>query len=165
MNPQVCYAPRIRFKPEWAYAHKPGMRAESFVYPFNFNVVANNVPQENFAWRLDDDVPYVIRGILFPEIGTAEQGQSLPGQAAMVRIRDGYGNPLTNCLTTNDYVLALGAAGQSGFGNLNGGGFPFPAEVYCERGSIITFDFQIPGDGSSVLVIGTLIGAKLYQDC
>ena len=72
-NRNVCYAPGVRFKPEWAYAVPKGMRAESFILPFSFQVLADGNIQENYPWKLDDDVPWMFRAVLFPQLGTAEQ--------------------------------------------------------------------------------------------
>lgn len=160
----VCYDSSKLFKPEWAYPNRQGRRAESFILPFSFNVLANGSAQENYSWRLDDDVPYVLRAILFPLIGTA-QG---PTSGMLVRIRDCYGNPLTNCISTNDYVLAAGAIGQSGFDAINAAGFPLGCEIECEPGGVITFDFQIPqpsGGQRVELIQGTMYGAKLFEEC
>lgn len=168
-----CYRPDILYKPEFAYTPVKGMRAESFVLPFSFNVLADGNPQLGYGWKLDDDTPWMFRAILFPQIGTAEGvnsgGSNLTGHAGLVRIRDTRGNLLTNCIPTDDFVLAVGAIGQSGFNAINASGFPFGCEIDCERGGVITFDFQIPqgflDPGTYLTVAGTMIGAKLFEEC
>ena len=37
----ICYNPGILYKPEGMYAPPAGYRAESFLVPFSFNVLAN----------------------------------------------------------------------------------------------------------------------------
>ena len=168
MNPLRFYDPSKKFKPEWAYQPLPGFRLESFVLPFSFMVPIDGQVHENYGWKLDDDVPWVFRAALFPELGTAEKVISA-GFPGLVRIRDTYGNPLTNCIETNDFVLAAGALCQSGFSQINAAGFPFGCEVQCERGGVIVFDFQIPntagGAVQTVAIQGTIFGAKLFEDC
>jgi len=174
VKPNICYEPSILYKPEFAYAPPSGYRAESFVIPFSFNVTANGQIQPNFPWKLDDDVPWVWRGMLFPQCGTAEAinaGGSgvagLNGTPLLVAVRDTNGNYLTTSPDSN-LVLAWGAIGQSGFDSINAFGFPFGCEVLCEPGGVITFDFKIPaigGAAAQVQVQGTMIGCKLFKDC
>lgn len=168
MKPGVCYDRSKLWKPEFAYPTirtigSKKYRAESFILPFAFTVTANGSAQENFPWKLDDDVPWLFRGIVFPQCGTVEG----PPTGFLVRIRDCYGNFLTNCSTTNDYVLAGGAWGQSAINSINAFGFPLGCESENERGGVITFDFQIPAPGGSFVtpVQGTILGAKLFEEC
>ena len=162
----VCYEPKILYKPQFAYPAPQGFRAESFVLPFTFQVPADGKLYQNMPWRLDDDVPFVLRGIVFPQIGTAQQNAGTgtyiftPGQ---VRIRDTYGNPMSLGL-----VLSFGPQGQSGFATgdtaaqqisggasgINAWGFPFDCEVYCEPGGAILFDFQL-ATNAGVATAGT----------
>lgn len=156
---QVCYAPRVLYKPQFAYKPRPGYREESFILPFNFSVPADGKLYENFPWKLDDDVPYLLKAMVFPEIGTSQQ--ILP---SLVRVRDTYGNPMSQGL-----VLSFGAQGQSGFAGINAFGFPFDCEVECEKGGVILFDFQIdanssPGPGIAGLSIAgdLFVEANIY---
>lgn len=165
MNSNVCYAPSVEFKPEWAYRLPKGYRGESFMLPFSFSVPVNGAIQVGYPWRLDDDVPWIWRGVVFPQIGTAQIPGGNPG---LVRIWDPFGNPLTNCPETNDFVLGWGVIGQSGFSAINAFGFPLGAEIECPPGGVIQFDFQIPqaaGGPSVAQVQGTMLGVKLFEDC
>jgi len=174
VKPNICYAPSILYKPEFAYAPPVGFRAESFVLPFSFSVLANGQIQQNFPWKLDDDVPWVWRGMLFAQCGTAEAVNSggsgvagLVGTSMKVAVRDTNGNALTTSAYSN-VVLAWGAIGQSGFDSINAFGFPFGCEILCEPGGVVMFDFKIPavnGLAVQVQVQGTMIGAKLFKDC
>lgn len=162
----VCYAPSVRFKPEWAYQIQKGYRGEPFVLPFSFPVTANGQIQIGATWKLDDDVPWLWRGLVFPQIGTAQIGTI--GNPGMVRLWDPYGNPLTNCKETNDFVLAVGVIGQSGFNSINAFGFPLGSEIECPQGGVIQFDFQIPvvaGQPAQVTMQGTMLGIKLFEAC
>jgi hypothetical protein len=184
LNPNICYAPSVKFKPEWAYASPKGKRLESFVVPFSFSVTANGQVQENFPWKLDDDTDWYFRGVIFPQAGTAEAANAgttpYVGNPALVRIRDPYGNPITNgdpivgVAGSRDLVLAVGAIGQSAFyeasfnGPINASGFPFGWEIYCGRGGVILFDFLIPvltGAPNPVQMQGTMLGAKAFDEC
>ena len=148
VKPNICYAPSILYKPEFAYAPPDGYRAESFIVPFSFNILANGEIQADNPWKLDDDVPWVWRGMVWPQVGTAEQvnatSSGILGTPMLTRVRDTHGNPLSTCNQTNGYVLGFGAIGQSGFDNINAFGFPFGCEIQCEPGGVILFDFQIP---------------------
>ena len=183
----ICYAPSVKFKPEWAYRAPKGKRLESFVVPFSFSVPANGQVQENYPWKLDDDTDWLFRGIVFPQAGTAEAYNGVTGASpwvgnpALVRIRDPYGNPITNgdpitgVAASRDLVLAVGVISQSGFfdGNLEGSpihafGFPFGCEILCGRGGVILFDFLIPvltGAPNPVQMQGTMLGAKVFAEC
>lgn len=175
VKPNICYEPNILYKPEFAYAPPQGYRAESFIIPFSFQVMANGEIQADNPWKLDDDVPWVFRGMVWPQVGTAEAVNAggsgvagLTGSAMLVRVRDTNGNPLTTCNATNGYVLSMGAIGQSGFDSINAFGFPFGCEILCEPGGVILFDFQIPipaGGPQVVTVNGTMLGVKLFKDC
>lgn len=167
-NSKVCYDPSILYKAEGMYPPPQGFRAESFIIPFSFNVLANGELQSGFPWKLDDDVPWVFRGMLWPQCGTAEAINTggLTGNPMLVRVYDTNGNPLTNCPTTNNLVLSMGAIGQSGFNSINAFGFPFGCEIQCEPGGVITFDFLIPYPTPTQLVVqGTMLGCKLFKVC
>lgn len=165
MNRDICYAPSLKYKPEFAYKLPTGYKGDSFVLPFSFTVPANGQVQIGYTLKLDDDVPWIWRGLVFPQIGTAQAGAGNPG---LVRLWDPYGNPITNCKETNDFVLAVGVIGQSGFGNINAFGFPLGSEIECPPGGVIQFDFQIPvvtGAPAEVQMQGTLLGVKVFEDC
>lgn len=176
MRPNVCYEPSILYKPEGAYSPIAGYRAESFLVPFSFTVLANGQLQANYPWKLDDDVPWGFRGLVFAEIGTAEAVNAggvgvsgLTGTPMLVRIWDTHGNSLTNANQNsnpqnqkNDLVLAMGVAGQSGFDSINAFGFPFGCEVLCEPGGTILFDFQIPSNSPPAsLTINATTGSMI----
>ena len=72
VKPNICYEPNILYKPEFSYAPPQGYRAESFIIPFSFQVMANGEIQADNPWKLDDDVPWVFRGMVWPQVGTAE---------------------------------------------------------------------------------------------
>lgn len=133
------YDPSRQWKPQWAYLTPEGQRDEPFFVPFAFQVLANGLLQPGFPWVLDDDVPYLIRGIVFPQIGTAE-GRS----PALCRIWDTQGNAIGRGSVPP--VLALSAWCQSGFNSINAFGFPVEFEVLCAPGGTLVFDFQLPSN-------------------
>lgn len=143
----TCENPAALFKPQWAYRTPEGYRDDFYVIPFSFQVAADGALHLGFPVQLDDDVPYLIRGIIFPMIGTAQPlYNEIPALAfpGLVRMWDSHGNPLTEGL-----VLALGVWGQSGFADaktpsgINAFGFPIEPEVECSPGGAVIFDFQL----------------------
>lgn len=168
----TCQYPRDRFKPQWAYATPAGFRDEPYLVPFKFLVAADGLVHLGLPWSLDDDQPYIVRGIIFPAIGTAQPGANvIPRTAfpALCRIQDSEGNPLSDGL-----VLALGVWSQSGFTDaatptgINAFGFPVEPEVMCAPGGTLLFSFQMSTDAvpaSFTFVVGgtTLIFfARVY---
>lgn len=154
INRRRCYDPSRIFKPQWAYSVPAGTRPEVFLVPFTFQVPADGLIHPGYPWRLDDDVPYVMHGIVFPQIGTGQQIQPPPPIApggplaginypvpALCRITDTQGNPLSP--QSSAPVLALGVMSQSGFNSINAFGFPIEPAVLCSPGGVVLFDFQL----------------------
>jgi hypothetical protein len=143
----TCENPAALFKPQWAYKTPAGYRDDFYLIPFSFQVPADGMLHLGFPVQLDDDVPYLIRGIIFPMVGTAQPlYNQIPPLAfpGLVRMWDSHGNPLTEGL-----VLALGVWAQSGFSDantptgINAFGFPLEPEVECSPGGAVIFDFQL----------------------
>lgn len=140
MNRPGCFDPTSKFKPQWAYATPDGFRDEIYEYPFSFTVLADGkTPALNLPLQLDDDVPSILRAIVFPNCGPSLSSTQFP---AFVRIRDSNGNPLSDGL-----VLAAGVYGLSGAANANAFGFPFEPEILCAPGGTIVFDFLVGSNG------------------
>lgn len=165
----TCEDPAALYKPQWAYKTPEGYRDDFYVIPFSFLVPADGLLHLGFPVQLDDDVPYLVRGIIFPMIGTAQPNyNTIPPMAfpGLVRMWDSHGNPLTEGL-----VLALGVWGQSGFADaktptgINAFGFPIEPEVECSPGGAVIFDFQlntnaVPAtltDGSSSILFASVV--------
>lgn len=135
------------YKPQWAYKTPEGFRDEPYTLPFLFTVSGSGlVPATDLPLQLDDDVPFIVRGIYFPQIGTAT---GLTGQIpAVCRIRDSHGYSLSQNggpgfqTLASDLILALGAYCLTG---TDGGafGFPIEPEVICEPGGTLLFDFLV----------------------
>jgi hypothetical protein len=140
MNRPGCFDPSAKFKPQWAYQTPDGFRDELYLYPFSFTVLADG---KTFALslplQLDDDVPTILRAILFPNCGPNPSSFDFP---AFVRITDSNGNPLSDGL-----ILAAGVYGLSGGENQNAFGFPFEPEIVCAPGGAILFDFLVSSNG------------------
>lgn len=144
--------PSDQWKPQWAYPTPDGYRDEPFVVPFTFTVLADGFIHKAFPWHLDDDVPYLIRAILFSQVGTGvAPGPSNPGSfgfPALMRITETHGNPLSQT-DPSPLCLTLGAWCQSPAFNgaaaqvQNAFGFPIEPEIECAPGGTILFDFQI----------------------
>ena len=174
LKSNICYEPGILYKPEFAYQPPDGYRAESFVLPFSFQVTANGQLQTGLPWKLDDDVPWNWRGMVWPQVGTAQGINAggagvagLVGTPCLVALRDTHGNYLTTSPNQN-LVLGMGASAQSGFSSINAFGFPFGCEIPCEAGGVVLFDFLIPPPGGTSAVVtvnGTMLGVKLFKDC
>jgi hypothetical protein len=141
-NQPDCYDPTLLFKPQWAYATPPGYRDELYLIPFQFGVPATGQLVQGLTVQMDDDVPFYLRAIVFPQIADFQLvgGVSNPG---LVRVYDSRGNPLTDGL-----VLFMGAWGESGFLNVNAFGFSFEPEVPCDPGGNLRFDFQLSSEGT-----------------
>lgn len=145
--------PVWRYKPQWAFKTPKGYRDELFLVPFHFVVPGNGQAIVSLPWQLDDDVPFIIRGIVFPEIGLNEGGFISGGNTpGMCRIRDTQGNPLSsnsipqsaaNQQNFGGRILALGVWSQSAFGGRNAFGFPLDPEIECAPGGAVLFDFQL----------------------
>lgn len=175
LKSNICYEPGVLYKPEFAYQPPDGYRAETFVLPFSFKVNANGQLQTGIPWKLDDDVPWTWRGMVWPQVGTAQginAGGSgvngLIGTPCLVALRDTRGNYLTTSSDPTNLVLSMGASAQSGFSSINAFGFPFGCEVMCDPGGVVLFDFLIPPPGGIAQVVtvnGTMLGAKLFKDC
>ena len=147
-NPFRCYDPDRLYKPQWATETPEGFRDETYIVPFQFTVPGNGSLVRGLPWQLDDDVPYIIRAINFPQIGQVlvPGGGGTPG---LCRIWDSHGNPLSQGL-----VLGLGMWCQGGVdvdslggtpGNPShyGNGFPIEPEIECAPGGVLLFDFQL----------------------
>jgi len=160
-----CQFPRDLFKPQFAYATPQGYRDEPYWIPFKFTIPADGNIHLGLPWSLDDDVPFILRGVIFPAIGTAQPGaNTIPPTAfpALCRMRDTEGNALQDTL-----VLALGVWAQSGFAptttptGINAFGFPVEPEVLCAPGGTIIFDFQIPTDAVPATLSHTVGGSTV----
>ena len=137
-----CYDPTLLFKPQWAYQTPAGYRDELYLIPFQFQVPSTGQLVQGLTVQMDDDVPFFLRAIVFPQIADFALGGGI-AQPGVVRIYDTRGNPLTDGL-----VLFMGAWGESGFQGVNAWGFPFEPEVPCDPGGNLRFDFQISSSGS-----------------
>lgn len=149
-NPARCYDPSAIFKPQWAYPTPPGFRDEPFWIPFTFTVKADGRLQSGFPRQLDDDVPWILRAVVFPQIGTGQQVNP-----ALCRITDTAGNPLSPQSVLP--VLSLGALSQSGFDQINAFGFPMEPEIPCSPGGTLVFDFVI--STNALVAFLTYVGA------
>jgi hypothetical protein len=157
-NAARYYQPAELFKPQFSYATPEGYRDEEFLIPFLFSVLGNGQLVRQLPWQLDDDVPFIIRGIIFPQIGLSNNSPA-PGYA---RIWDTQGNPLSLGL-----VLALGMWSQAGLdwqGNAYAWGFPIEPEIECAPGGALLFDFQLQTNAgiASTTYTGVLEGI-LFQ--
>ena len=168
----ACQYPKDVFKPQWAYKTPVGYRDDFYLVPFTFTIAADGLLHLGLPWQLDDDVPYIVRGVIFPQIGTANPlYNQIPRLAfpGLCRITDTIGNRLSDGL-----VLALGVWGQSGFASadtptgINAFGFPVEPEVECAPGGALLFDFQLNTNAvpaSFVDVVGSgqiLFVARVY---
>jgi len=136
-NVSRLHQPGLLFKPQFAYPTPAGYRDETYLIPFTFNVDGSGLIARQFPWQLDDDVPFFLRGIIFPQIGLHNYATA-PGYC---RIWDSHGNPLSQGL-----VLALGMWSQAGLdwaGNAYAWGFPIEPEIECSPGGALLFDFQL----------------------
>jgi hypothetical protein len=155
------------FKPQWSYPTPPGFRDEFFAVPFHWTIDGAGLLVRSLPWTLDDDVPYLLRGITFSQIGTHVPNFVASQSPGFCRIWEPHGNPLSSRGSINtdgpeyfDLALALGVWAQSGFSQdgvgINAFGFPMEPEIECPPGSTLLFDFQLHTNASpgSVDVLG-----------
>jgi len=157
-NPARNHQPGELFKPQFSYPTPEGFRDEEFLVPFEFLVPGDGKLARQLPWQLDDDVPFIIRGIIFPQIGLANNSPA-PGYA---RIWDTRGNPLSYGL-----VLALGMWSMAGLdfdGNGYAWGFPIEPEIECAPGGALLFDFQLQTNAAIALATytGVLEGINFW---
>lgn len=162
---RACQFPGDRFKPQWAYKTPKGFRDEPFFVPVLFTVPADGQVHVGLPWSLDDDVPWIFRGIVMPALGTAQGGAyAIPptSSPSLCRIQDTEGNPLSKGM-----VLALGVWSQSGFTEtstptgVNAFGFPIEPEIVCAPGGTLLFSFQVPTDAVPAKLLYTVGGSTI----
>jgi hypothetical protein len=162
MNRARCQNPAMFYKPQWAYQTPAGYRDETFLVPFQFTIPGTGQIQRGLPLQLDDDQPFILHGIIFPQIGTENDPPLMP---ALCRITDTHGNPLSEGL-----VLALGMWAEPGIdsppttGNGTAAfGFPIEPEIECAPGGTLLFDFQATTNAgvAHFLIFGALEGVQL----
>jgi hypothetical protein len=140
MNRDRCIDPSIKYRPQWPRVAPKGLRYESHWVPFTFPAVPmTGQLVRQLPVQLEDDQPFIVTGIWFPQIGMVN-GVNAFG-SGLCRIWDTRGNPLSNGL-----VLGLGQwcnAGLDGFGNSFAPGWPIEDALECDPGSTLFFDFQL----------------------
>ena len=143
-DPMRCWNPKLLYKPQYAYPIPSGYRDETFLVPFKFTNPGTGALVRGFPWSLDDDVPYLLHGLYFPQIAPFSGPAFSPGYA---RIWDTHGNPLSD-----DLVLALGMLSMGGLWQdpqdftrqkVFAWGFPFEPYIECAPGGTLLFDFQL----------------------
>ncbi len=148
MTPDRCYAPNVKYKPEWAKRTPDGFRDETFLVPFQFlQVPGSGQIVRGLPWNLDDDQPFILDGIFFTQIGTtldANGGQ--PSGQGLARIWDCQGNPLSQGLVLGLGMWGNGSIALTAVGSpaqVFGWGFPIEDELECPPGGTLLFDFQL----------------------
>lgn len=139
------------YRPQWVYFTPPGFRDEDYRYVVSFPLVANGLEQANFQVQLDDDAPFVLRGIWWPGGATATE----------CRIRDPWGNYLMSdyCLNGGGLLLTGPQTGSSPVA--------VESEIICPAGSFLTFDFwpSTNGFNTAFNYVGELRGVKRFEVC
>jgi hypothetical protein len=138
------YTQSNRYRAQWINFTPPGYRDEPFDVAFSHTVNANGQLYKGFPVQLDDDDPYIWRGLF---------SNSLIGVGNAL-LYDPYGTPLFNGLAYN--------FGGWGFGFY---AWPVDQEIYCPPGTVLMQDYQIANTGGTVTVEGCLIGVKRRKEC
>lgn len=139
------YSASNKYRAEWIHFTPRGYRDEPFDVAFGpFTVNANGQIYRGFPVQLDDDDPYIWRGL----VSTSLLGV---GNALLY---DPYGTPLFNGLAYN--------YGGWGFGFY---AWPVDQEIFCPPGTVLMQDYQIANNGGMVTVEGCLIGVKRRKEC
>lgn len=141
-----CYDP-TPYRPQWAYRTPDGYRDETFIVgPFTLPANSNGSLSLNLPVSVDDDVTYWVRAVVLAlPLGTT-LGQ---GTGALVRVRDTYGNPLSDGL-----VLGLGVWGNQESG-LNAFSWVLEPELMCSEGGALLFDLQVSSNGTAATLVKT----------
>jgi hypothetical protein len=140
-----CYDPTQKFRPQWAYPTPDGFRDETFIVgPFTLPVPGNGALSLDLPVSVDDDVQYYIRAIMLTTLIGTTGGQ---GTGVLARIRDTYGNPLSDGL-----VLGLGVWANQENG-LNGFGWVMEPELQCSEGGVLLFDLQASSNGRAASLV------------
>lgn len=137
-NNRACFNPGDRYKPAHAFRTPDGFWDETYLIPFSFVVPGNGQPSFRNLIQMPDDSPWILRGIVFPQIGIStiiNGAERFPGKA---RLWDGRGNPMSKGL-----VLTLGAWCQSGFNDVNAFGWAFADEVSFDPGGFAMLDLEL----------------------
>ncbi len=148
------------FKPQWAYETPDGFRDETILIDFKFTVSGTGNPGQsvNLPWQLDDDQPFILRAIFFPQLGIGvDINNNLLTTPGLCRIWDTSGNPLSE-----GQILSLGAWCGNTIDNAAGAfGFPVEPDVTCSPGGALRFDFQLSTNARPAQAIVNGAGASL----
>lgn len=153
MPDRACFNPQDRYKPAFAFRTPDGFWDEEYQIPFNFTVAGDGSPTFRNPIQMPDDAPWILRGIVFPQIGLSSgfmDGTRSPGFA---RLWDGRGNPMSKGL-----VLTLGVWCQSGYADVNAFGYWFADEVIFEPGGNSMMDLQLSTNATAA-VANLIFGA------
>lgn len=151
-------------RPHFAYRTPPGYLDERAEFPFDYRNIGNGDPQTvplpatglvlNQVLRLDEDAPFLWRGISW-ECPIFTQLQAFLDGAIAIRLRDAYGNYLSN-----DFVPILNYAqpyyvwqpwNQPGAltgplwvaPSAGGMGVPWADEMWCPPSSVLQIDILL----------------------
>lgn len=139
------YTQSNKYRAEWIHFTPPGYRDEPFDVAFGpFTINANGQLYKGFPVQLDDDDPYIWRGI---------SSSSLIGVGNAL-LYDPYGFPLFNGLAYN--------YGGWGFGTY---AWPIDQEIECPPGTVLMQDYQIQNSGGTAVISGCLLGVKRRKEC
>lgn len=156
---RACFYPQNKYKPGFAFKTLEGFRDETFEIPFEFTVPGTGAEVTQLPLQLDDDVPWILRGIVFPQLGIPTAAISTIRNIGACRIRDTKGNPLSK-----GKVLTLGAWCQSGYANVNAFGWWFTDEIICDPGGALLFDFQLSTNATWAIASVTNGGDTIIFD-
>jgi hypothetical protein len=138
-NPLV---PRWRMDSTNPSETPPGFRDQFFQYAMDFTIAANIFAQSLFI-ILDRDADFVLRQI---EADAYQTGTSAGSQLGAFRLRDSFGNPLSDDLLLLNDVFG-----------------PIFTELWMPGGSRVFLDFDNTQNGFSVQVAVTLRGCKRFK--
>jgi hypothetical protein len=138
MADRACFHPEDRYKPAFAFKTPDGFWDEQYLIPFTFTVPGDGSPSFRNMIQMPDDAPWILRGIILPQIGISSGFMDSGRTPGAARLWDGRGNPMSKGL-----VLTLGAWCQSGYGGVNAFGYWFADEVIFEPGGNSMLDLQL----------------------
>ncbi len=153
MSNRACFFPNDKYKPSHAWKTPPGLWDEEYLIPFNFTVAGDGSPSFRNPIQMPDDAPWILRGIVFPQIGITSGVNDAVRAPGAARLWDGRGNPMSKGL-----VLTLGVWCQSGWAGVNAFGWWFSDEVMFDPGGFAYLDLQL-NTNAGVALANSIFGS------
>jgi hypothetical protein len=144
----MIYSQQSAHHPDWAWQTPAGFRDEPFVLNFVFrDLLADGITlHRSLPVQCEDDADFLVRSVLFPQLGLAPRGSSIAGPGVSspgrVRITTGNGQQLSRGL-----VLYSGIWCGAGMPNLLAVGGSLVDPLPVPAGGALSVDLQLATTG------------------